>query len=401
MVVMFAVGCGRSLPFEQEAAPAVDCGGGRPDLGPAPAVHALRFRMSWLDASAPGEQAVVADVDRDGHLDLVTRGLAVYRGAGDGTFAPPQHLLGPAPTLPNAKDRVTVGDFRHDGTILGYSTSEEWKTIWGGGGPDGPGLTGFIDPSGLESADMNRDGLPDMITAVGPDGVMVLVNFGHTAGPPGSLVFNPQSWNTPFLADRAWPADFNGDGAPDLLVQAVWEVASPPALQVFLNSNDQRGVVAFAPGVMLQANPGGAKANPATYSTPNIGDLNGDGRADLVLNLVRPDGTTILAVYPGAPDGAFAAPIVTPAPDLDLGLLGDFDGDGKLDALMQAKHLGQGALMAGQGDGTFSPPQAVEGEVGCPFGRLAAADINRDGRLDFVATAAGGAGLCVMVNESN
>jgi hypothetical protein len=92
---------------------------------------------------------------------------------------------------------------------------------------------------------------------------------------------------------------------------------------------------------------------------------------------------------------AFVAPAVRasayPNPTQETGVvdvvaLGDFNGDGRQDALLGANLVSQDLRIAlGTGDGTFGPPFTIQ--TGTRIGRLAAADFDRDGRLDIAALA--------------
>jgi hypothetical protein len=128
-----------------------------------------------------------------------------------------------------------------------------------------------------------------------------------------------------------------------------------------------------------------------------LGDLNGDGHLDLVLADIGLPG---LSVVLGHGDGTFAAPAAYPSlsplpisPAASPLALGDFNGDGKLDAAMA--HPGGVGVFLNHGDGTFA------GEVVYPTsgsaGALVAGDLNGDGQLDL-AFCGGNANVTVLPN---
>ncbi len=113
------------------------------------------------------------------------------------------------------------------------------------------------------------------------------------------------------------------------------------------------------------------------------GDLNGDGRLDLVITQYAA-GT--IAVLLGNGDGSFA-PRSTFASGAHSRLLslGDINCDGRLDVAVSHEGLAHVTLLLGKGDGSFEPTPI---DVGVPEAGSALAvqilDINQDRRRDLV-----------------
>ena len=121
-----------------------------------------------------------------------------------------------------------------------------------------------------------------------------------------------------------------------------------------------------------------------------LGDLDGDGDPDLVVTLgsdrYGPDPRGGVATLLGRGDGGFhpATPYWYARETSSALAVGDLNGDRLLDlAVTSADGPGGVAILLGRGDGAFDPPKSQ------PFlsadSSIAIADLDRDGRLDLVA----------------
>jgi hypothetical protein len=130
---------------------------------------------------------------------------------------------------------------------------------------------------------------------------------------------------------------------------------------------------------------GPTAVNPAYGVT--TGDFNGDGKLDLAVTSGDLSVSVAVFVLLGNGDGTFQPATSYPLASQyvsDL-IARDFNGDGKLDLAVADGTYGAGrnlSIMLGNGDGTFQSPVNYATD-GWPVA-LAAADFNRDGKLDLV-----------------
>lgn len=114
-------------------------------------------------------------------------------------------------------------------------------------------------------------------------------------------------------------------------------------------------------------------------------DFNGDGREDLVVST-----STGVSLLLSNGDGTYASPRALPA---SVDAIGDFNQDGKLDFISYRSGGGGSnqevtpTLYLGNGDGTFQSGKVITGSgptVSGDIFYLVAADLNNDGKTDFV-----------------
>lgn len=314
-----------------------------------------------------GDGIAIADLDKDGHLDVITaqedsNHLRVAFGTDDpGAWVLKTLAQGAAV---GAIEDVAVGDLNGDGWVDVVAACEEAHLIYlQNPGPAARAKTWqSLIPAITQNrgswlrvfvADFNGDGRLDLSAANkgAPDivrpGIDVAEN-GATSifkleGPPlldeswrEQVVFNQGVPNT------ALPIDFDGDGDIDVL--AAKRVKQE--LVLLLNegplSDDED---AFVP-VPIDIDPAfevvGTWRGLANAFQADTADLNDDGRLDLVVNVIeRGDGITGLSAGLGwlEQPASLDAPwrfhrIGNTLPDWVIGIhLADIDGDGDLDAV--------------------------------------------------------------------
>jgi hypothetical protein len=118
------------------------------------------------------------------------------------------------------------------------------------------------------------------------------------------------------------------------------------------------------------------------------GDFNGDGKADAVAVTPEADGASVFLNQGG---GVFGKPVPYAAGSHpNYVAVADFNGDGKLDLVTANTADNTVSVLLGNGDGTFQSP--LNSPVGLFPYSIAVGDFNHDGKLD-VAIAGGSSGV--------
>ncbi len=362
----------------------------------------------------PGPTVSLADVNHDGHLDLVIEkqvssgfGVEIALGNGDGSFAAPQpgaFLNFPSGASFSADLLVTslTGDPARQDILVATSYGAYAALSNGDGTYQAPKPALPNDPiaaplneqagsattlMGVQAADFNGDGKPDLILTVGEGLAVYLGNGDGTFGPvagTASLSSNFVGLSTPsgnnlVTATQTIFADWNGDGKMD------FAFADPFSDYIGIGLGDGKGDFAATP---LLYSPGTPHVSPLGFYAGATADLNGDGIADL-LGYNSVDGSLVSALATGK--GAFLYKQALPGSvfdALDVGsTTADFNGDGKADFLIDGKD-GSVAVALSNGDGTVQTPVPIPviTRDDCEVIYAAAGDLNGDGKLDLVVS---------------
>lgn len=327
----------------------------------------------------------IGDVNGDGRQDLVIATsqsqmlsgtnqftLFVFNQNPDGTLAAP--LTTSTSTSSNTgciPTGLAIGDVTGDGQadiVLaeGGCGLKIFQRMPDGSWPRPPETTtsnGF----NVRVADMNGDGLPDIV-GFHSDFSSMSVWYQQAGGGIGpETVYTLPAGVTSQLA----LADANGDGRIDL---------------VFVKSHGSTSNDQFI-GVMTQAAGGGFNApvyydagggNSAFWSF-NVGDLNNDGRPDVVIGLRDNSGIgTNLGVLYQQPDGSLGPITYTSTGSDPMSLfIGDFNHDGRNDVLATMGNI-MGIHLQNSGGALTA------GDLYMGTSILATGDLNGDGRPDVV-----------------
>ena len=354
----------------------------------------------------------IADLNGDGKPDLLVANASVGKGSGgndnalgvllgngDGTF---QHATSYA-TGAIGGFSVVVADMNGDGKADAVM-SEQYP------GPNGPAAVGVMLGNGdgsfrapviyasetyadntIAAVDVNGDGKLDMVIAargISCTGCVggVSVMLGNGNGTFQSPVAYGTGTSNPTYSVAV--ADLNGDGKPDIVAASscISNISCVSSAAVLLNNGDGT----FKPAVNYPTN--GQAARSVT-----IGDVNGDGKPDIVVANSCASGDSYctsgtLGVLLGNGDGTFR-PVVTYATGGQYPTsvaVGDLNKDGRPDIVVSnyqttsSDYTGRLGVLLGNGDGTFQPAITyLSGGVG--DNSVAIVDLDADGKLDLVA----------------
>jgi hypothetical protein len=346
----------------------------------------------------------LADIDRDGHLDLVTKHLlsssiAILSGDGKGHFA---SFNGAPMRLGYQPGNITLGDVNHDGILdLGVASrddgSEYVHVLLGNG------RGGFRPVSGspftasasaktykpsLDFVDVNEDGHVDIVTANGRRNTIEIL-FGDGRGRfsrPSLVKLEPGSSFYSFGL-----GDIDGDGHFDVVI-----AGSDPGVELgrmAILRGDGKGSFTDQPGWRLSV-PSGARVGA-------IADTNGDGRADIVLNHEAE-----LSVLLNQGRCRFTPATGSPFP---LGrrayavAVADLNGDKQADLVVPtvdhvAPYRSKVVLLLGDGHG-FTPAPGSPFPAGPGAYNVAVGDVNEDGKLDVAVSSFEGDSVTLLLGR--
>ncbi len=332
---------------------------------------------------------VMGDFNGDGKMDAAqvvfnsdcggdNFSLSVVLSNGNGTFQAAQ--LTPMPN--NLDDALAVADLNgdHKDDIVVLHTTEPASVDLLLSNGDGT----FAAPVNYSVSDVSVNG--GVLADIDADGKLDILAVDNST--PAKVITLPG----------------NGDGTFQAATQLTTLADAAPGQLLFadLNGNGKLDIEGNRQGqaVVYLATSSGF-ADPVLLDTPNgvhdactdsLGDLTGDGRAEIVSSNCGDDSIT---VYVNNGDGSFqtgvyyavAGNVAADSPGLLFNisaLIADADGDGKADIISTNYNGADVTILHGNGDGTVVVPTVGYATGGYPFAPALVADFNGDGLPDLL-----------------
>lgn len=360
---------------------------------PAPVTQALTFEQVQVGRIEQAVCIALGDLDGDGRLDLVqgnnrneaqapSERVQVWLSSGR-SFALVQ-------TLDQATGicwGIELMDLDRDGDLdiittvhSSVNVNQRRLDAWEN---DGAGRMSHATPRWLDDVppglalglgDFDRDGRADLLLGEANSDGRGQVLFGRTSTPYLRASENAQlhgsSWNVSCFA----VGDLNGDGWPDVAFTRFHDTEAS-RVRVSLNEGTRRD---------FEDDDIQGSGVVSGWRSVAVGDVDGDGDLDLIqapapggllFGVWRNDGSARWGSFRG--HGVATAGMQVPSASL-----ADLDGDGDMDVVIGGQAPLGLQVWRNDGTGAFALARQLEA-VGT--GRIAIADIDRDGVLDIAA----------------
>jgi len=239
---------------------------------------------------------------------------------------------------------------------------------------------GGSDPRHLAIDDFDKDGKPDLVVANYGAGVNTISVLRNTSSGPGNISYAPKvDFASTVRPSSVSAGDLDGDGKADIAVVNQ----NSNTLSVFRNTSTGVGNISFA-----------AKVDFTTDSNPlfvSIGDLDDDNKPELAVGYSL--GNSVISVFRNLSSGIGN---INYAPKADFAVvsvpfsvhMGDLDGDGKLDLVATSVSSGNASVFrnTSNGIGTISFAGKVDFTTNSNSQSVSITDFDGDGKPDLAAT---------------
>lgn len=340
------------------------------------------------------KSVAVGDLDGDGHADVVVgygdfagrSGVRIIRQREDGTSGAIVDL----PVVGAGARSIEVVDLDGDGRDdLVVATRTHVEVFHQRDGALVPAPTIALPRAEVvRVGDVTGDGIADLVVVGWSEGQLHVIAGDGAGGfaAPVTYAVSLGGWNDLELGD------VDGDGRLDVVAMSG-QMYAIPSLSVLIQAED------------------GTLRPPASYALPvantnarsvGVGDVDGDGIAEVVVGYGGNRPSSNLAVYRTGADGRLSVVGTIPTYDLPASIeIADVDLDGIGDVVVA--HSGWSSISVHTGveggiPGAMDRYATVSGTISAAG--MAVADVDGDGVPDVVATGAAGRGYAVSINRT-
>lgn len=339
---------------------------------------------------------LLADINRDGKVDLLTRHLlsrkiTISVGEGAGRFAPAVDL--PVDYSPGD---MKLGDVDGDGVLdlaITPATEDLVHVLLGNGhgsfapAPGSPFTVSEavddLNKRTLHLVDLNEDGRLDIVTANGRRRNTCGVLFGNgrggfSRGPTVTLESG---------RDRYWYAfgDLDGDGHLDVVTASSGLDADSGTGGLLAQFGNGRGTFTAAPPTSIAAGPGAV----------SLADVNRDGRLDVAVAHSNGDVSILLNTARGRFVPAAGSPVALGLRAYALAVQ-DVDRDRQPDIVAATEDSITVWLATPTG---FAPAPGSPFRAGPGAYNFTLGDVNKDGTTDIVSSSFGGDAVTILLGR--
>ncbi len=353
-----------------------------------------------IPTGAPPESVLIADFNQDGRNDLAAMtgysfqedpdySLLIYYQNEQRTLDAPE--IYPAPETFQGNRAMVADDLNHDGRpdiifTHGDSIGIFYSLVFGGFEPVVNIFSGQY-AGNIAKGDLNHDGFTDIAVANGGNFFITL----HYGTPSGS--FLTQQMTTPFSDFRNVEiADLNNDQMDDLVLISAYPTGG------LVLYTQQAGGTLSNPSFLL---PAGQQGFPTTPYSIGVGDLNGDGKKDLVTTTPWNTPSANLNLWIQGNNGLVAPPSVRQAYDIpEPVVVTDMNCDGHDEIVVVHGGWLRMSVYNGLPVGDYGSYAQFEIPNSSHFNSkgLAVGDLNQDGMKD-VAIASSNTGIALLYNN--
>ena len=322
-------------------------------------------------------KVVVADINGDGLQDVVltassgpqTPGTFVRYGQADGTLAEPVRL----PGTTDCANYLSVADVNGDGRLDLLSSDDSCRPTVFEQAANGVFIAGQTLVGSRATAarfvNFGEQGKPAILLGMPPS---VDIWQRSDAG-----VWRPTA-TVPTGSSNVVAADIDRNGS----FEWVSTTTNGPAT-IDIRWRGAAGDYSKSTYLPIDWGDNGASGGVA------VGDLNGDGRPDIVATVAGDPKTSVIALLYQDSAGTFKAPVFIKTGGWAQSIaIADIDGDGRADLVVSHNlYPEQMGFYLQRPDGTFAPEDLYDAEM-LRGGPIVVADVNRDGRPDVLVGAA-------------